>query len=440
MIKKSISYILVLSLVLLSTTSFVFAIDWSTTDQTNLSNIAARLVSGGQSAAYYLQQINSFIRATGTGSLLNKIDSIGSLVLDIKNNGSDAALSAMAIDLQMLYNKVVPNSGNSIGNILENTYRALTVTRGNSDISRLELIEDDVNLLTMYGSSIDSHTYDIEQYLSGWNTNFTTYLSNWLNSNRNMRSVTWDANLIPTFSYSQNNFWGHIIGGFSTIIANSSNQIRYSHALSGVMRSGTFFSGFNMNEVNYDFASTDDLIYKGFRNVSQTLARITSGYGSAQTITNWTTLQTSNVTPQSTTDGLYKYLAAIQTPVARLAYVHASDQDIAAQEASEANQDAVIDNFLDSSGNGAASTSDFTNISSASNGFKTNFNSGASASGIWDVFNSDHGNWFSQSIADSLDTSGSNTRLLKGGSSFDTPLLDQQIEDINKALGVMYDD
>lgn len=161
-----------------------------------------------------------------------------------------------------------------------------------------------------------------------------------------------------------------------------------------------------------------------------------NGYNSLQSLVSFADPNsTVTFTPISATDGLYKYLNAINTPVARLAYVLASDSRIEAQQAAAANEQAVVDNFIDSSGNGSASTSDFSSISSASNEFKTNFNSGASAGGIWDVFNSDHGNWFSQSIADSLDTSGSGNRNLKSGSSFETPLLDQQIEDIYKALG-----
>lgn len=165
-----------------------------------------------------------------------------------------------------------------------------------------------------------------------------------------------------------------------------------------------------------------------------------TGFNSNQTALNWGNLSNSTFTPLSATDGIYKWLSSIQAPVARLSYVLANEQEIGARDAAAMNQETVVDNFIDSSGNGSASTNDFTSISSASDGFKTNFNSGASAGGIWDVFNSDHGNWFSQSIADSLDTSGSNNRNLKSGSSFETPLLDQQIGDIYKALGVISDD
>lgn len=149
-----------------------------------------------------------------------------------------------------------------------------------------------------------------------------------------------------------------------------------------------------------------------------------------QNATNWGNLQTSTFTPLSATDGLYKWLSAIQTPVARLSYVLASDERIEAQELATANEQAVVDNFIDSTGDGAVPTSSFSDVSGLSSGVTSNLSTDASPAQIWDIFNSDHGSWFSQETANQLDTT-TRTR----GSEFETPLLDQQMEEIYKSLG-----
>lgn len=159
------------------------------------------------------------------------------------------------------------------------------------------------------------------------------------------------------------------------------------------------------------------------------------GFNTAQTYTRWDDLTTSTFTPQSSTDGLYNWLSNIQSPVARLSYVLASDERIEAQEAAAANEEAVVDNFIDSSGAGSASPSDIGSISDLSSGYQNNFGSDASVSGIFNIFNSNNMGWFSQETANQLDTTVSTRR----GSSFETPLLDQQIEDIYDQIGVKHD-
>lgn len=161
---------------------------------------------------------------------------------------------------------------------------------------------------------------------------------------------------------------------------------------------------------------------------------VCSGSFTTQNVINWGNLQTSTFTPVSLGDGLYKYLSSIQAPVARLSYVLASDADIEAREAATLNQEAVVDNFIDSTGDGATSPSDIGSVSDLSSGYKQNFGSDASPSGIFDIFNSDHATWFSQETKNQLDTT-TPTRMSKGSES-ETPLLDKQIEDIYNALGV----
>lgn len=163
-----------------------------------------------------------------------------------------------------------------------------------------------------------------------------------------------------------------------------------------------------------------------------------SGYNSSQTFTKWDDLTSSSFTPTSATNGLYTWLSKIQTPVARLSYVLASDQRIEAQELAAENEQAVVDNFIDSDGAGSASASDIGSVSDLSSGFSSNISTDADPGDIFDIFDSNNFSWFSQEVADSLDTTNSNNRS-KSGSEFDTPLLDQRIDNIYNALGVKHD-
>lgn len=160
-----------------------------------------------------------------------------------------------------------------------------------------------------------------------------------------------------------------------------------------------------------------------------------TNFNSTQTRTNWKTLASETYTPSSAIDGIYYWFKSIQTPIARLASVHASDEEIQAREYAANNQAAVTNNFINPSGTGSVPTSSFGSLSGISSGVKTNLTTDANPNGIFDVFNSSHGTWFSQETANQLDTTSSGQRS-KSDSSFDTPLLDQRINEIYEELGV----
>lgn len=152
------------------------------------------------------------------------------------------------------------------------------------------------------------------------------------------------------------------------------------------------------------------------------------------------TLQQVAFTPDSAIQGLYRYLAFTQRDVARLTYVLASDEEITAREKARDNQNAVLDNFIDDTGDGAISTNDFGSVADASKDIKDNLNTGVSASGIFDVFTGDHTSaWFSQTTANELDRTQENRSLLKanglGASDYDTPLLDEKMNELLSIFG-----
>lgn len=161
------------------------------------------------------------------------------------------------------------------------------------------------------------------------------------------------------------------------------------------------------------------------------------------------TLSQSYWTPTSGFNGLYKYLAFTQRDVARLTHVYASDEEIAARDAARQNQTTVVNNFVDGNGVGSVSASDLGDMASVSGNLQSNFDTGASVSGVFAFFsNGSSTNWFSQATADALDTSSGSYTPDPGegavdfsfnptrSNSSDTPLLDAYYEEIYNLLGI----
>lgn len=143
------------------------------------------------------------------------------------------------------------------------------------------------------------------------------------------------------------------------------------------------------------------------------------------------TLSQTYWTPTSGFNGLYKYLAYTQRDVARLTHVYASDEEIAARDAARQNQTTVVNNFVDNNGVGSVSASDLGDMASVSGSLKSNFDTGASVSGVFAFFsNGSSTNWFSQATKDALDTNQTRSN------SSDTPLLDAYYEEIYDLLGI----
>lgn len=134
-------------------------------------------------------------------------------------------------------------------------------------------------------------------------------------------------------------------------------------------------------------------------------------------------------TPDSGLQALYRYLAFTQRDVARLTYVFASDEELAVREKARENQDAVLDNFIDPDGSGSVADSDFGDIADASSQFKDNFDTGADASDIFNIFDEDdHATpWFSNETKNEL--------MPQTRSEYNTPLLDDYYSDVLKYLG-----
>lgn len=396
--KRSISILLCLVLIFSSFT-FASAVDWSTTDQNNLQSIKNAVNSGG--GLYNLI-------STISGRLVFNNIPIAQMVQNIYNGlyaSSGGTSRSVAWWLATLNDNLVtlmgwldPANSSSLNGILNQILNALVYSDAGGNL--VSFLLDIKNNGTITASRLDSLSIGLtNKYL-----NSTSLTQDQIRQNAHY-------NLIPSNSASYNilsldpNHPGQIttipvnwtrgspIGNLALILANMMGNDTNAF----VMNYNAGFTGYNAQQALVSFADP---------------------------------YSTVTFTPSSATDGIYKYLNAINTPLARLGYVLASDSRIEAQEAAAANEQAVVDNFIESDGDGAVPTSSFSDVSGLSSGVTSNLSTDASPAQIWDIFNSDHGSWFSQETANQLDTT-TRTR----GSEFGTPLLDKQMEEIYKSLG-----
>lgn len=127
-----------------------------------------------------------------------------------------------------------------------------------------------------------------------------------------------------------------------------------------------------------------------------------SSYIGGFTIEN-PSLQTQYLNYLSTDHLLTLIGSRLITPLNKLTFVHADDNDIAAKRGTQANEQTITNNFLSTSGSAAASASDYAAVASSIGSVKTSLNTGVSSTGVFDVFSRNY-EWFSQTTLDNLDT------------------------------------
>lgn len=381
--KRSISILLCLALIFSSFT-FASAVDWSTTDQNNLQSIKNAVNSGG-GLYNMIANINSALSFSNI-SLANITQNIYNS-LNYRGYTTAYWLATLNDNLVTLMGWIDPNSSQSMTGILNQILNALVYTDAGGLVQSWLVAIEGYNfqtaerLLTLTrgltnisgSTSADARANNHYALLDSWNGSYT------------IRKLNTDG---TSGNQSFNWYQGSPIGNLALLLRfmNDSTVVGFNYVL--------------------------------------------EGFDDTQTFTDWTDLSSDTFSPETMTQGLYGWLSNIQTPVARLSYVLASDERIEAQELAAANEQAVVDNFIDSTGDGSVPTSSFSDVSGLSSGVTSNLSTDASPAQIWDIFNSDHGSWFSQETANQLDTT-TRTR----GSEFETPLLDQQMEEIYKSLG-----
>lgn len=174
----------------------------------------------------------------------------------------------------------------------------------------------------------------------------------------------------------------------------------------GYINDYSYWNGNGISTLSNNGIPYVNIVGRGLRVINQQLAYIGrygfTGYGDTQTLKSLS-LNDYTFNPTSLTLGLYTYLKWIQEPVARLAFVHADDNDIAAKRGTASNEQTITNNFLSTSGTAAATASDYAAVASSIGSVKTSLSTGVSSSGVFDVFSRNY-EWFSQTTLDNLDT------------------------------------
>lgn len=135
-------------------------------------------------------------------------------------------------------------------------------------------------------------------------------------------------------------------------------------------------------------------------------------------------------TPYSAVHGLYTYLAYLQRDVALMSWVVANPSDLIIRQDTEGLNNAYYDNFVDPDSDNTFTAADMDEVGDLASGYKDNFDTGQSASGIWNVFDRNY-DWFSQTTANNLQPS-----LTRGPEEYSTPYLDEYYIELNSILEV----
>lgn len=128
---------------------------------------------------------------------------------------------------------------------------------------------------------------------------------------------------------------------------------------------------------------------------------------------------------------------SLQKYLGKLQYVIADDKTIAAKQNNAAQTTTALDNFT-GSGDASASAADFGIVKDSVNALKQTMAGGASPTQAFSILggDSDGWSWFSQEVADSMDTTNSTRGLLRGNLPSSTPYLDSYYDSIFSVLSV----
>lgn len=409
------------SLVLIFSFVFCFTVpcyaDFTTTDSNHLTSIYQSVNSGGALYGIVNQIKNSVLSG---GALYTLVNSINSNILSLFRwtSGSGQTYSVAQI----------------LNSIANDTYSLVNSSQGNNSQIVNLLGYSDNGVVKPWLADIYQSTFQLPSRLTAiYNLQdvYLPYLSQIYtvnNSNLPLIFSRLSYNNISVSEYLYNTMRLFDKNGYPNYyLQNPVKYYLYSNGIveaTGIGNSNSLIAGlwYNLMLMGQSLANigSDGFLYSK----------------SFQSFTRWDTLNNGSFAPRSLADGVYNWFSRVQTPLARLAFVHASDEEIAAREASAPNQNALVDNFIDSSGAASASVADIQSISGMSSGFKQNFSTGANPSSIFQIFSSSNWGWFSHETANQLDTTNSPTRLLRSVStSFETPLLDEQIQGVYNFLG-----
>lgn len=274
--------------------------------------------------------------------------------------------------------------------------------------------------------------------------NMGTSLSKMLSYNTEYAYQTYQS-LLNGLNISFSPYWDDVknaldpngMGGFPLAIQNSPSQTlaRYRQQENGGSSSDLSWDlsvrkGNALGNIFFYLATLNTSAVYFFRDVSSGIAT-----GNTSDVITNPDLTTTSLGRVSIWSDIRKIGGNLSNHLARLDYVLASDEEIEARRAASSNQQSVVNNFIKSSGSGSASVSDFEGIASAGSNIKDALNSNVSIENAFSSLssNSSAWDWFTQSTANSLDSTTDQNRR---SSNYDTPLLDTYYSDLMEILKV----
>ncbi len=151
--------------------------------------------------------------------------------------------------------------------------------------------------------------------------------------------------------------------------------------------------------------SLADISANGFSGLATLIAGYdeSTGRKALLTLTDLDDLSEGTYEASSLFDILSVMGSALQKPLARLAYVYASEDDIIFKDEEQDNEDAVKDDFF-GDGDAAVSPGDIKDAAGITSGIKDTFGGAGSSGDIFTVLSDENSWWFfSQEVADALD-------------------------------------
>ena len=375
--------------------------------------------------------VYSYSGGTSIGSTSQYVDDFADLITGITRS--------IANSFQAFANKIVPYIDGIEGYVdnLETLVSGASTTLSNNlpyIYDRLGVILGAVDQLEGYVDGIEtligttnSTLSTISTRVNTTNTRLTTTNSHLSNISNDVHSIVENftsegainVNVVdnPTNGFNQNDFWkkydsidGNVIN-YRTLQDGTSNSATWSLRNHSAFESMEYFMMYYLTSF-YNYTS---IFGKNWQNAN--------GYLYKPDLTT-TALGTSG---NSFWYDFRRFASNTSQHLARLDYVLASDEEIAARAAASANQDEVVDDFISSSGSGSAKASDFADIANVGGTFKNALDSNVSAGTAFNSLssNSQAWDWFSQTTADSLD---STQQTRSGGNS--TPYLDNYYREL----------
>ena len=434
--KKAIALFLIFSLVISGTVSA-----FASSDTVSTGSAIREIKSDIKSASDTVNPVPasgtvySYSGGTSVSSTTQYVDDFSDLITGITRS--------IANSFQAFANKIVPYIDGIEGYIdnLETLVSGASTTLSNNlpyiydrlgvILGAVDQIEGYVDGLEGLIGTTNSTLSTISTRVNTTNTRLTTTNSHLSNISSDVHSIVENftsegainVNVVdnPSNGFNQNDFWkkydsldGNVIN-YRTLQDGTSNSATWSLRNHSAFESIEYFMMYYLTSF-YNYTS---IFGKNWQNAN--------GYLYKPDLTT-TALGTSG---NSFWYDFRRFASNISQHLARLDYVLASDDEISARSEASSNQEAFVDEYISSSGSASVSVSNLGDMASLTGDMKDALSSNVSASSAFTAFsdNSDAWLWFSQTVADSLDTT--NNRA-----SFDTPLLNGYYTELEHTLGL----